>query len=80
MATQTKSPQLLSSFELGDLSLKNRVLMAPMTRGRSNEKGIPNSLMAEYYQQRTGAGLIITEGTFISTQANGWVNAVRFVG
>ncbi|NEQ63322.1 MAG: alkene reductase, partial [Moorea sp. SIO4A1] len=57
------------------LSLKNRVVMPPLTRGRAVNLGIPNDLMVEYYTQRTGVGLIITEGTFISPQANGWVNA-----
>ncbi|MGF1486913.1 MAG: alkene reductase [Prochloraceae cyanobacterium] len=75
MATQTASPKLLSPFELRDLSLKNRVVMPPLTRGRAVNNGIPNDLMAEYYTQRTGSGLIITEGTFISNQADGWVNA-----
>ncbi|MEM7580409.1 MAG: alkene reductase [Mastigocoleus sp.] len=75
MATQTTSPTLLSPFELRDLSLKNRVVMPPLTRGRAVNEGIPNDLMAQYYTQRTGVGLIITEGTFISNQANGWVNA-----
>jgi N-ethylmaleimide reductase len=75
MVTQSVSPELLSPFELGDLHLKNRVVMAPMTRGRAQEQGIPHDLMAEYYAQRAGAGLIITEGTFISPQANGWHNA-----
>lgn len=75
MTTQTASPELLSPFELGSLRLKNRVVMAPMTRGRAGAKGIPNALMAEYYAQRAGAGLIVTEGAFISTQAIGWVNA-----
>ena len=67
--------KLLSPFELGDLSLKNRVVMPPLTRGRAVNMGIPNDLMVEYYTQRTGVGLIITEGTFISPQAKGWVNA-----
>ncbi len=75
MATQTAYPTLLSPFQLQDLSLKNRVVMPPLTRGRAIDRGIPNNLMAEYYSQRTGVGLIITEGTFISNQANGWVNA-----
>ena len=75
MATATTSPNLLSSYKLGDLSLKNRVVMPPLTRGRAVEQGIPNELMAQYYSQRTGVGLIITEGTFISNQADGWVNA-----
>jgi len=48
--------------------------MAPMTRARAGEARMPNAWMAEYYTQRASAGLIITEATVISTQANGWVN------
>jgi len=48
--------------------------MAPMTRSRAGKERLPNSLMAEYYLQRASAGLIITEGTVISTQAIGWPN------
>lgn len=69
------SPQLLSPFSLHDLELKNRVIMAPMTRARAGEERMPNNLMAEYYAQRASAGLIITEATVISQQANGWVNS-----
>ena len=46
--------------------------MAPMTRARAGSERMPNALMAEYYAQRSGAGLIISEGTTISKQANGW--------
>ncbi len=74
MNTQTASPTLLSPFKLGDLSLKNRVVLAPMTRARAGETRMPNALMAKYYAQRASAGLIITEATVISTQANGWQN------
>jgi N-ethylmaleimide reductase len=74
MSTQAVSPALLSSFQLGDLKLKNRVVMAPMTRSRAGETRMPNALMAEYYTQRASAGLIITEATVISIQANGWQN------
>jgi N-ethylmaleimide reductase len=74
MNTQTASPRLLEPFQLGDLVLKNRVVMAPMTRARAGEMRIPNSLMATYYAQRAGAGLIVTEATVISEQANGWLN------
>ncbi|MBI5584023.1 MAG: alkene reductase [Deltaproteobacteria bacterium] len=49
--------------------------MAPMTRGRAGEERLANPLMAEYYRQRVSAGLLITEGVFISRQAIGWVNA-----
>tara|TARA_R110000787_G_C13437822_1_gene446123 strand:+ start:4683 stop:4868 length:186 start_codon:yes stop_codon:yes gene_type:complete len=52
---------LFKSFPLGKTILKNRIVMAPMTRSRAIEN-IPNELMAQYYQQRASAGLIITEG------------------
>lgn len=67
--------KLLSPYTLRDLELVNRVAMAPLTRGRSGKDRIPNELMATYYSQRAGAGLIITEATTISPQANGWVNS-----
>jgi N-ethylmaleimide reductase len=67
---------LLQPSDLGDLKLPNRVVMAPLTRMRSSLPGeIPNDLMAEYYAQRANAGLIITEGTFVSEQARGWFAA-----
>ncbi|MBR8828028.1 MAG: alkene reductase [Gomphosphaeria aponina SAG 52.96 = DSM 107014] len=75
MVTKTGSPNLLSPFKLGDLSLKNRIVMAPMTRSRAGEARMPNALMAAYYAQRASAGLIITEATVISQQANGWQNS-----
>ncbi len=74
MTTQTVSAELLSPFNLRDLTLKNRVVMAPMTRARAGKERIPNALMAEYYAQRASVGLIITEATVISKQANGWSN------
>ncbi len=50
--------------------------MAPLTRTRAENQGkVPNELMAEYYAQRAGAGLIITEGTFVSVQGQGWYGA-----
>ena len=75
MTTQTSVPNLLNSFQLSDLNLNNRVVMAPMTRARSGTERIPNELMAKYYAQRANAGLIVTEGTTISPQANGWQNS-----
>ena len=68
----TASPHLLSSYELRDLNLRNRVVLAPLTRSRSGPSRVPNDLMAEYYVQRASAGLIITEATTISATANGW--------
>jgi N-ethylmaleimide reductase len=63
-------------FALGDLRLKNRIVMAPLTRTRAENQGkVPNTLMAEYYAQRASAGLIITEGTFVSEQGQGWYGA-----
>lgn len=63
---------LFQTFSLGGLSLKNRIAMAPMTRGRAGQERIPNAIMAEYYAQRASAGLLVTEGTTISEEANGW--------
>jgi N-ethylmaleimide reductase len=69
------SPTLFSSIELSpSLALKNRIVMAPMTRARAGESRIPNALMAEYYTQRASAGLIISEATSISEQGIGWLN------
>lgn len=60
--------QLFTPARFGDLALKNRIVMAPMTRNRA-EGGAANALMAEYYGARAGAGLIITEG--VAPDANG---------
>jgi N-ethylmaleimide reductase len=66
---------LLQAFHLDDLILSNRVVMAPLTRGRAGKERIPNALMAEYYAQRASAGLIVAEATTISEQANGWLES-----
>ncbi len=63
---------LLTSFTMQDLVLRNRVVMAPMTRSRAGTQRLPNDVMARYYAQRSSAGLIITEATTISEEANGW--------
>lgn len=71
----TEDQPLLQSYQLGDLTLKNRVVMAPMTRNRAdNKEKAPTSLHAKYYRQRSGAGLIITEGSQISERAVGYIN------
>lgn len=62
---------LYSSTKLGDLDLKNRVVMAPMTRSRAIDN-VPNELMATYYGQRSEAGLIVTEGTSPSPDGLGY--------
>ncbi len=66
---------IFNPLQLGSLKLKNRIIMAPLTRGRADEGGIPNALMAEYYSQRADAGLIISEATAISPQGYGWLGA-----
>ena len=67
------SLSLFEPISLGPLTLKNRIVMAPMTRSRATQPGnIPNDLMAEYYSQRASAGLIITEGAPISPVARGY--------
>jgi N-ethylmaleimide reductase len=57
------SVSLFSPFRLGPLRLANRIVMAPLTRARADEHGVPSPLAAEYYAQRAGAGLIIAEAT-----------------
>ena len=63
---------LFQAFHSPALQLKNRVVMAPLTRSRAVDKNTPNELMAEYYAQRAGAGLIITEGTSPSPNGLGY--------
>ncbi len=62
---------LFSEFQLGRIRLKNRAVMAPLTRSRA-PGNIPNDLMTRYYTQRAGAGLIITEGTSPSPNGLGY--------
>lgn len=71
----TNSPHLLDPFDLRDLELRNRVVLAPMTRAKAGPERLANALMAEYYAQRASAGLVITEATTVSSQGNGWVNS-----
>lgn len=63
--------KLFSTYKLGNIELKNRIAMAPMTRSRATNN-IPNELMVEYYEQRADAGLIITEGTAPSANGLGY--------
>ncbi|MGI4761983.1 MAG: alkene reductase [Janthinobacterium lividum] len=66
---------LLTPYQSDKLNLKNRVVMAPMTRSRADNPGaVPNDLMVEYYTQRATAGLIISEGVFVSPEAAGYIN------
>ncbi|WP_035695891.1 alkene reductase [Christiangramia portivictoriae] len=66
---------LLQTYQLGDLNLKNRVIMAPMTRSRAeNDANAPTDMHVKYYTQRAGAGLIISEGSQVSSRAVGYIN------
>lgn len=65
---------LFSSLKLGRLNLRNRILMAPMTRSRADDAtGVPSPMTALYYAQRAGAGMIVTEGVFPSAMGKGYV-------
>jgi N-ethylmaleimide reductase len=71
----SKEQSLLKEYNMNGLLLKNRVVMAPMTRSRADNPGnVPTDLMAEYYAQRSSAGLIISEGSQISKRAVGYIN------
>lgn len=74
-ALQTESPfkLLFLPYQLGDIELANRLVMAPMTRSRAIERNVPNPLAATYYAQRASAGLIVTEATQVSPQGVGYV-------
>jgi N-ethylmaleimide reductase len=63
---------LFAPTTLGPLTLRNRLVMAPMTRSRAREANTPNDLMAEYYGQRAGAGLVVTEGVSPSPNGTGY--------
>ncbi len=66
-------PILFDPIDLSPaLSLPNRILMAPLTRGRATMAAVPTAIMGDYYAQRAGAGLIISEATGISREGLGW--------
>lgn len=66
--------QLFEPLKLGSLTLKNRIIMAPLTRARAGATRTPNDLMAEYYEQRASAGLILTEATSVTPMGVGYAN------
>jgi len=66
---------MFDPLQLGAIRLPNRFVMAPLTRARSNRDAVPTLLMAQYYAQRAGAGLIVTEATGISREGLGWPDA-----
>ena len=63
---------LFSPIKLGNLELRNRIIMAPLTRNRAGENNVPQAMNVEYYRQRASAGLIISEGSQISPQGLGY--------
>src|SRR6478736_3623069 len=63
---------LFDPIEFGAVRAPNRILMAPLTRARATREHVPTPIMAEYYAQRAGAGLIISEATGISREGLGW--------
>lgn len=65
-------PSLFEPVKIGAFELKNRIVMAPLTRCRASAGRIPNEMMAEYYAQRAGAGLIISEATAIMPMGVGY--------
>src|SRR5215216_5205740 len=65
---------LFSPFQLGPYELRNRLVMAPMTRNRAAEGNVPSGLAVEYYAQRASAGLIVTEGAQVSPRGVGYPN------
>ncbi len=71
-ANETSNIDLFTPLMLGELSLPNRIVMAPLTRRRAGEGNVPTALNVEYYTQRASAGLIITEASQISPQGAGY--------
>jgi N-ethylmaleimide reductase len=63
---------LFSPVKLGSIALSNRIVMAPLTRNRAGEGGVPQDINVKYYEQRASAGLIITEATPISSMGHGY--------
>jgi N-ethylmaleimide reductase len=72
MSQTTQQSNLLTPVQLGPYELRNRMVMAPMTRNRAGEGGVATPLTATYYAQRASAGLLITEGTQVSPEGVGY--------
>ena len=64
---------LFDPLKVGDTELKNRIIMAPLTRSRANDDGVQPDFAADYYSQRASGGLLITEATNVSAMAKGYV-------
>lgn len=70
----TSTTTLFDSVRFGEISAANRIVMAPLTRDRAGPGRIPTPLMATYYEQRASAGLIVSEGTQISAEGQGYLD------
>ena len=71
---------LFDPLRVGDLTLSNRVVMAPLTRDRAGPRQVPTEMMATYYRQRASAGLIVTEATQISAEGQGYLDTPGIYG
>ncbi len=67
-------PKIFEAGKMGEVKVKNRIFMAPMTRNRADSYGIPKEMAVEYYSQRASAGLIVTEATQIDPIGKGYFN------
>lgn len=74
MIMMEENMDLFSQYRMGDLTLSNRIVMAPMTRNRAGEAEVPVPMMATYYVQRASACMIITEGSQVSPQGVGYTH------
>ena len=74
MSITSAANKLFSEFQLGPHRLKNRIVMAPMTRSRAAAGNVPTPVMATYYRQRASAGLIITEATQVTPEGQGYMS------
>src|SRR6478735_992599 len=71
---ESSMPSLFDPIKIGDLTLPNRIFMAPLTRSRASEGRVPNALMRDYYVQRASAGLILTEATSVTPTGVGYAD------
>lgn len=71
---QTSKPTLFDPIQIGAWDLPNRIIMAPLTRARAGKERVPNALMAEYYVQRSSAGMILSEATCVDPLGVGYAD------
>ena len=74
MSKDSSAKALFTSATIGGLTVANRIALAPMTRCKAGPDRLANPLIADFYAQRAGAGLLITEATTVSAQGNGYLN------